>query len=71
MPVIDLGFREKTILATITAAIFALGLYPAEPMRKTELAAREYQALVTTARAPVETPVAQAMTRSSIHESVR
>jgi NADH-quinone oxidoreductase subunit M len=71
MPVVDLGFRERAILATITVAIFALGLYPAEPMRKTELAAREYQALVTTARAPVETPVAQAMTRSSIHESVR
>jgi NADH-quinone oxidoreductase subunit M len=47
----DLDFRERTILAIIVAAVFALGLYPQEAMRKTELAAREYQTLVGTARA--------------------
>jgi NADH-quinone oxidoreductase subunit M len=59
----DLGFRESVILATIVAAIFALGLFPAEPMGKTELAARAYQELVTTARVPVETRVAREDTR--------
>ena len=48
----DLDFREKAILLTIVAAIFAIGLYPDEPMRKTELAAREYQRLASTARTP-------------------
>jgi len=71
LPITDLGFREKTVLATITVAIFALGLYPAEPMRKTELAAREYQTLVTTARIPIDTPVAQAMTPAPVNENVR
>jgi hypothetical protein len=33
-------------------AIFALGLYPNEPMKKTELAAKQYQQLVTTSRVP-------------------
>jgi NADH-quinone oxidoreductase subunit M len=42
-PLVDLGLREKAILASIAAAVFALGLFPDEPMRKTELAARQYQ----------------------------
>ena len=46
LPLLDLGFREKAILVSIVAAIFALGLFPDEPMRKTELAARQYQQLV-------------------------
>jgi len=33
--------------------VFALGLYPQEAMRKTELAALMYQELVSTARAPL------------------
>ena len=48
-PFADLGGREKAILAAIVLAIFALGLFPAEPMRKTELAAKHYQRLVTAA----------------------
>jgi NADH-quinone oxidoreductase subunit M len=48
----DLGFRERAILATIVVAIFALGLYPQEALRKTELAAREYQMLAGTTRTP-------------------
>jgi NADH-quinone oxidoreductase subunit M len=71
LPLADLGFREKTILATITVAIFALGLYPAEPMHKTELAAREYQNLVMTARAPVGTPLAHVITTEPANENVR
>ena len=43
---------RAAILAAIVVAIFALGLFPAEPMRKTELAARHYQQLVMTARVP-------------------
>jgi len=48
---VDLGFRERAILATIVVAVFALGLYPQEPLKKTELAAREYRELVSTTRA--------------------
>jgi len=46
LPLVDLNLREKTILAAIVVAVFALGLFPEEPMRKTELAARQYQVLV-------------------------
>jgi NADH-quinone oxidoreductase subunit M len=46
----DLTFREGAILAAIVVAIFALGLFPREPMGKTELAAREYQMLVGVSR---------------------
>ena len=46
LPLIDLNLREKAILASIVVAVFALGLFPDEPMRKTELAARQYQQLV-------------------------
>ena len=55
-PVADLVLREKLILWAIVAAIFALGLYPNEPMQKTELAARQYQQLVNTARVPGGAP---------------
>jgi NADH-quinone oxidoreductase subunit M len=49
-PITDLNGREKSILALIVVAVFALGLFPDEPMRKTELAAKAYQQLVTTSR---------------------
>jgi NADH-quinone oxidoreductase subunit M len=49
--VTDLNLREKSILAGIVVAIFALGLFPQEAMRKTELAARQYQQLVGAPRA--------------------
>ena len=49
-PLRDLNFREKSILAAIVVAVFAFGLFPNEPMRKTELAARQYQRLVRTER---------------------
>jgi NADH-quinone oxidoreductase subunit M len=52
MPLVDLDVREKLILATIVAAVFALGLFPDEPMRKTELAAKEFQQLIETPRIP-------------------
>jgi NADH-quinone oxidoreductase subunit M len=42
----DLTVRERAILAPIVVAVFALGLFPQEPMKKTELAALEYQKLV-------------------------
>jgi NADH-quinone oxidoreductase subunit M len=46
-PLLDLNLREKAILAAIIAAVFVLGIFPDAPMRKTELAARQYQQLVT------------------------
>jgi NADH-quinone oxidoreductase subunit M len=51
LPILDLNLREKAILVSIVAAVFALGLFPDEPMRKTELAARRYQQLVASHRA--------------------
>ena len=53
MQLSDIGGRERAILAIIVVAVFALGLYPQEAMRKTELAALMYQELVSTARAPL------------------
>ncbi len=47
----DLNGREKAILGAIVLAVFALGLFPGEAMRKTEGAARAYQQLVSTSRA--------------------
>ena len=52
-PLADLGFREQAILATIVAAIFALGLFPESALQKTELAARQYQEQVTAERLAV------------------
>jgi NADH-quinone oxidoreductase subunit M len=48
LPLADLSTREAAILGAIVVAMFALGLFPDEPMRKTELAARQYQQLVET-----------------------
>ncbi len=45
-PLADLGRRERLVLAAIVAAVFAIGLYPQPLLRKTELAARQYQALL-------------------------
>ncbi|MCU0898258.1 MAG: NADH-quinone oxidoreductase subunit M, partial [Burkholderiales bacterium] len=64
-PVADLNLREKLILAAIVAAVFALGLYPEPALKKTELAARQYQQLVSGERSakqaerPVDTAAAQ------------
>jgi len=55
-PLVDLGGRERAILALIVAAVFALGLFPDGPMAKTELAAKSYRQLVTTSRLPGGTP---------------
>jgi NADH-quinone oxidoreductase subunit M len=49
-PFLDLNWREKTILAALIAAVFWLGVFPDEPMKKTELAARQYQQLVAANR---------------------
>jgi NADH-quinone oxidoreductase subunit M len=56
LPVVDLTLREGGILAAIVAAIMWLGLFPDEPMRKSELAAQEYRQLVTTSRLPEQAP---------------
>jgi len=55
-PLPDLNGREKTILGLIIVAVFALGLFPDEPMRKSELAARSYKQLVSTPRLPRSAP---------------
>ncbi len=52
----DLDGREKSILAAIVVAVFVLGIFPAEPMSKTELASRQYQQMVQGAAKPA--PVA-------------
>ncbi|MBK6470774.1 MAG: NADH-quinone oxidoreductase subunit M [Betaproteobacteria bacterium] len=48
----DLNGREKAILGAIVVAVFALGLFPGEALRKTEGAAKAYQQLVSTPRTP-------------------
>ena len=45
------GFASEP--AIIVAAVFVLGLFPDEPMRKTELAAKQFQQLVGTSRTGV------------------
>jgi NADH-quinone oxidoreductase subunit M len=55
-PVVDLDGREKSILIAIAVAIFALGLYPAEPMRKSEMAAIAYRQQVAGERVPATAP---------------
>ena len=55
-PLTDLNGREKSILALIIVAVFALGLFPDEPMRKTEGAAKAYRQLVMTSRVPGVVP---------------
>ena len=49
-PLVDLDRRERAILAAIVVAVFALGLFPGEPMGKTELAAQQYQRLIAAER---------------------
>jgi NADH-quinone oxidoreductase subunit M len=51
-PLMDLSLREKTVLGILTVSIFALGLFPDSALRKTELAAKTYQQLVSTSRIP-------------------
>ncbi len=46
LPLRALDLRERSILVAFVAAVFALGLFPDEPLRKTELAARQFQARV-------------------------
>ncbi|MEO5676692.1 MAG: NADH-quinone oxidoreductase subunit M [Usitatibacter sp.] len=55
-PFADLNTRERAILGAIVVAVFALGLFPNEPMSKTEAAARHYQRLVTAT--PAKAPMA-------------
>jgi NADH-quinone oxidoreductase subunit M len=49
-PLGDINLRERFILVTIMGAVFWLGLFPAEPLRKTEVAARQFQQLVSETR---------------------
>jgi NADH-quinone oxidoreductase subunit M len=52
----DLVAREKAILLAFVVAIFALGLFPQDPLAKTELAARDYQQRVLASRLPEAAP---------------
>ena len=64
-PLKDLDFRERAILATIVAAVFALGLFPDSALQKTELAAKQYQQLVATERAKTGRSVQRVATEST------
>ena len=52
MPLSDLTWRERLILGAIVAAVFWLGLYPDDALRKSELAAQDFRQLVLTPRLP-------------------
>ncbi len=60
---LDLNGREKAILAALVLAVFALGLFPAGPMSKTESAARAYRDTVAASRLPAAAPVVAGATR--------
>jgi len=60
-PVADLNLREKSILAAIVAAVFWLGLFPDSAMKRTELAARDFQEHVAGAKAPAATKLTGAV----------
>jgi NADH-quinone oxidoreductase subunit M len=51
-PFKDLNVREKSILVAIVAAIFWLGIFPDEAMRKSETGSRQYQTLTAVEKAP-------------------
>jgi NADH-quinone oxidoreductase subunit M len=51
-PLVDLNGRERAILATLVVAVFWLGLFPNEALRKTEVAALQYQKWVELAGRP-------------------
>ncbi|MEP6833940.1 MAG: proton-conducting transporter membrane subunit, partial [Gemmatimonas sp.] len=51
-PVSDLSTRERFILGILVIAVFALGLFPNSAMKNSELAAKQFQQLVTTPRLP-------------------
>jgi len=51
-PVADLSRREKLILIALLVPVFWLGLFPDEPMRKSEHAALHFQRLVGGAQQP-------------------
>lgn len=55
-PLAQLDLREKLILAALTVAIFALGLFPSGPMAKTEKAALQFRAMAGASRLPPGTP---------------
>lgn len=55
-PLSDLTLREKSILGILVVVVFAFGLFPDAALAKTELAAKAYQALVTTSRLPAVAP---------------
>lgn len=55
-PLSDLSLRERVILGCIVVAVLALGIFPDSAIRNSELAAKNYQQLVTTSRLPAGLP---------------
>ena len=55
-PLGDLDARERIILVAFVVAIFWLGLFPGEALRKTELAAADFRALVQAGNAQGSAP---------------
>jgi NADH:ubiquinone oxidoreductase subunit 4 (subunit M) len=68
--VADLNGRERAILAALVVAVFWLGLFPQEAMRKTETAARQYQQWIDVAARP-GAATAQAPAAAAASEAVR
>lgn len=51
-PLLDLSWREKSVLGLLTVVVFALGLFPERALAKTEPAAKQYQSWIATSRVP-------------------
>jgi NADH-quinone oxidoreductase subunit M len=54
-PLVDLNGRERAILLTLVVAVFWLGLFPNDALRKSEVAALQYQKWVDVAGKPPPT----------------
>jgi NADH-quinone oxidoreductase subunit M len=55
-PLADLSIRERSILGILVLSVFVLGLFPDGAMRKTELGARQFRALLAVPTAAERAP---------------
>jgi len=69
LPLTDLNLREKSILAILVVAVFWLGLFPNEALKKTEVAALQYQKWVEVAGRAA--PTARASGVAPLQEAAR
>jgi NADH-quinone oxidoreductase subunit M len=67
----DLNLREKSVLVALVVAIFALGLFPQDALRKTELASRSYQQMVAAGKSGARTAAVPAQPAALVQRGER